>query len=252
MIYLIDKSIERISRFFRFLLSKDFILNHKFQNKNQVTNANFIINSLKKKNFVPSYIFDIGCGHGEWTKKLLKFYPNSNFFLFDADNTNLKKLENLKKKYPNINYKICLLSDNENFYTFYNMGYGSSIFEEQTSHSRKQQKIKSSKLKDEIPNEFKNYSNNLIIIDVQGAELKVLEGLDESINNFEVIILEVSIPQYNKDAPLFDQVLNFMIKKNFKLYDIFDLKRLGNDKSFLLQFDCIFVRNESNLLKVNF
>ena len=94
--------------------------------------------------------------------------------------------------------------------------------------------------------------NNLIKIDVQGAELKVLEGLDESINNFEVIILEVSIHQYNKDAPLFDQVLNFMIKKNFKLYDIFDLKRLGNDKSFLLQFDCIFVRNDSKLLKVNF
>ena len=43
-----------------------------------------------------------------------------------------------------------------------------------------------------------------------------------------------------------------MIKKNFKLYDIFDLKRLGNDKSFLLQFDCIFVRNDSKLLKVNF
>ena len=103
------------------------------------------------------------------------------------------------------------------------MGYGSSIFEEQTSHTRKQQKIKSIKLKDEIPNEFRNYKNNLIKIDVQGAELKVLEGLDEFIDNFEVIILEVSIHQYNKDAPLFDQVLNFMIKKNFKLYDIFDL-----------------------------
>ena len=96
--YFINKNIERISRFFKFLLSKDFTLSHKFQNKNQVTNANFIINSLKIKNFVPKYIIDVGCGHGEWTKKLLRFYPNSNFFLFDADTTNLKKLENLKKK----------------------------------------------------------------------------------------------------------------------------------------------------------
>ena len=252
MMYLINKTIERISRFFRFLLSKDFILNHKFQNKNQVTNANFIIDSLKTKDFIPTYIFDIGCGHGEWTKKLLKFYPNSKFFLFDADNTNKEKLENLRIKYHNINYKICLLTDDKNFYTFYNMGYGSSIFEEQTSHARKQQKIKSSKLKDEIPNELKKYTNNLIKIDVQGAELKVLEGLDDLINNFEVVILEVSIHQYNKDAPLFDQVLDFMKKKNFKLYDIFDLKRLGYQKSFLLQFDCIFVRNDSKLLKVNF
>ena len=250
--YFINKNIERISRFFKFLLSKDFTLSHKFQNKNQVTNANFIINSLKIKNFVPKYIIDVGCGHGEWTKKLLRFYPNSNFFLFDADNTNLKKLENLKKKYHNIDYKICLLTDNENFYTFYNMGYGSSIFEEQTSHARVQQKIKSTTLKKEIPDELKNYSNNLIKIDVQGAELKVLEGLNELINNFEVVILEVSVHEYNKNAPLFDQVLDFMIKKNFKLYDIFDLKRLGNNQSFLLQFDCVFVRKDSNLLDVNF
>tara|TARA_Y100000591_G_scaffold310284_1_gene312438 strand:+ start:2022 stop:2777 length:756 start_codon:yes stop_codon:yes gene_type:complete len=250
--YFINKNIERISRFFKFLLSKDFTLSHKFQNKNQVTNANFIINSLKIKNFVPKYIIDVGCGHGEWTKKLLRFYPNSNFFLFDADNTNLKKLENLKKKYHNIDYKICLLTDNENFYTFYNMGYGSSIFEEQTSHVRKQQKIRSTTLKNEIPNELKNYSNNLIKIDVQGAELKVLEGLSELINNFEVVILEVSVHQYNKNAPLFNQVLDFMIKKNFQLYDIFDLKRLGNNQSFLLQFDCVFVRKGSNLLNVNF
>ena len=250
--YFIDKTIERISRFFKFLLSKDFILSHKFQNKNQVTNANFIINSLMIKNFVPKYIIDIGCGHGEWTKKLLRFYPNSKFFLFDADNTNLKKLENLKKEYNNIDYKICLLSDNENFYTFYNMGYGSSIFEEQTSHARVQQKIKSTTLKKEIPDELKNYSNNLIKIDVQGAELKVLEGLNELINNFEVVILEVSVHEYNKNAPLFDQVLDFMIKKNFKVYDIFDLKRLGNNQSFLLQFDCVFVRKDSNLLDVNF
>ena len=81
----------------------------------------------------------------------------------------------------------------------------------------------------------------------QKAKILVID-----LNNFEVVILEVSIHQYNKDAPLFDQVLDFMKKKNFKLYDIFDLKRLGYQKSFLLQFDCIFVRNDSKLLKVNF
>ena len=43
-----------------------------------------------------------------------------------------------------------------------------------------------------------------------------------------------------------------MKKKNYSLYDIFDLKRLGDNKSFLLQFDCIFVREGSNLLNVKF
>ena len=92
----------------------------------------------------------------------------------------------------------------------------------------------------------------MIKLDIQGAELKVLDGLKETINSFEVIILEVSLHNYNKDSPLFDNVMNYMNVKGFRLYDLFDLKRLGDNKSFLLQFDCLFVRNNSNLLNVKF
>ena len=132
------------------------------------------------------------------------------------------------------------------------MGYGSSIFEEQTSHSRNIEKISSTTLNQELPDELKNQTNNLIKLDVQGSELKVLEGLKDTINSFEVIILEVSIHNYNKDSPLFDKVMNYMNKKNYRLYDLFDLKRLGNNNSFLVQFDCVFVRNNSKLFKVKF
>ena len=33
---------------------------------------------------------------------------------------------------------------------------------------------------------------------------------------------------------------------------IYDLKRLGNKDSYLLQFDCVFLRDNSNLLNVKF
>ena len=58
--------------------------------------------------------------------------------------------------------------------------------------------------------------------------------------------------QYNKGAPLFDEVLRFMDEKNFQFYDIYDLKRLGENKSFLIQFDTIFIRKNSSLLDVKF
>ena len=250
--YFFNKLFERFSRFFRYLISNDFIMSHKYQNKNQVTNSNTVLSLLKNKDFYPTYIVDVGCGYGQWTKKLLNTYPNSQYLLFDADTNNNLHLSKLKSKYKNIDYKICLLTDNDEIYTFYNMGYGSSIFEEQTNHLRKKEKIKSTTLFNELPRELNNYKNNLIKIDVQGAELKVIDGLKNYLNNFEVIILEVSIHNYNKDSPLFDKVINFMIKKGYRLYDIFDLKRLGNKKSYLLQFDCIFVRYNSNLLDVKF
>ena len=49
-----------------------------------------------------------------------------------------------------------------------------------------------------------------------------------------------------------DQIA-FELKEQIDIFESqINLKRLGNDKSFLLQFDCIFVRNDSKLLKVNF
>ena len=249
---LYSKFISRLIRILKSLLSNSQISDHRFQNKNQVTNSNIILYLLKKKNFLPNFIVDVGCGYGEWTKKLLKIFPSSSYFLFDADKNNNNKLNELKKKNKKINYKICLLSNDIKSYKFYNMGYGSSIFEEQTTHERKVEEILSTKLIDELPKNLIDFNNNLIKLDVQGSELKVLDGLENFIKFFEVIIMEVSLHGYNKNSPLFDEVINYMTNKNFRLYDIFDSKRLGKNKSFLLQFDCMFVRSDSQLFNVKF
>ena len=250
--YFINKFLERITRFCRYLMTDKYKLNHKYHNKNQIVNTNFILKSLQNKNFNPSYIVDVGCGHGEWTKKMVKFFKNSSFVLFDANEDNKKKLDQLVIENKNIMYHITLLSNDNKNYEFFKMGYGSSIYEEQTTHKREVKKIKSQRLVDVLPSDLKKSNNNMIKLDVQGSELNILKGLDDLINKFEIIILETSLHNYNKDAPLFNEVLTFMTNKNYKLYDLFDFKRLGNDESFLLQFDCVFVRNESKISEVKF
>ena len=249
---MINKILSKFIISLQKLLPISFKINHKFQNRNQVTNLDVIITSLKNKNFKPDYIVDIGCFRGIWTKRLLKFFPNSKYILFDADHKNIEYLNKLKSKNKNIDYKIKLLSDDEKNYDFFSMASGSSIFEEQTNYSREIKKIKSSLLHNELPSDIKNTKSNLIKLDVQGAELKVLAGLKELINNFEVIILEVSLHKYNKGSPLFYEVISYMQNKKYILYDIYDLKRLGNIDSYLLQFDCVFLRENSNFLKVKF
>ena len=249
---MINKTLSKFIITLQKLLPISFKINHKFQNHNQVTNLDVIITSLKNKNFEPEYVVDVGCFKGIWTNKLLKFFPNSKYILFDADDKNIEYLDKLKFNYKNVNYKIKLLSDDEKEYDFFSMASGSSIFEEQTNYSREIKKINSSLLYNELPSEIKNTKSNLIKLDVQGAELKIMTGLKELINNFEVIILEVSLHKYNKDAPLFYDIIHYMKNKRFVLYDIYDLKRLGDKDSYLLQFDCVFLRDNSNLLNVKF
>ena len=99
MIYL--KFISRLIRFLKSLLTKTQLSNHKFQNKNQVTNANIILNLLKKKKLSPNYIVDVGCGYGEWTKKLLNIQHiiQKNVYLNDSFDEFLHK----NKMYHNSN-----------------------------------------------------------------------------------------------------------------------------------------------------
>ena len=58
MIIKINKLFERLSRFFRFFISDNYKLNNKYQNKNQITNAELILNVLKTRGFNPKYIID--------------------------------------------------------------------------------------------------------------------------------------------------------------------------------------------------
>jgi len=191
---------------------------------------------------------DIGCGYGEWFLKCINFFPNSKYLLFDANNINENKLALLKKKYRNVNYKICLLSNAIKQLKFFNMGYGSSIYEEKTNFSRKIEYINSSTLEIELSSINISSPNNIIKLDIQGSEIDVLKGLGKNIYFFEIIILETSVKEYNKGAPLFIDVINYMDKKNYSLYDICDLKRLGFKRSFLIQLDAVFIRKNSSIL----
>ena len=237
----------KFSRFLLILIPINFKKNHKFLNKNQVINTEIILSLLKEK-INPEYILDIGCGHGEWFLKCINFFPNSKYLLFDANKLNESKLTLLKNKYKNITYKICLLSNSIKKLKFFNMGYGSSVYEEKTNFSRKIEYINSSTLENELSFLNISSSNNIIKLDVQGSEIDIIEGLGKNISNFEIIILETSVKEYNKGAPLFIDVINFMDKKNYSLYDICDLKRLGFERSFLIQLDAVFIKKNSPLL----
>ena len=87
---------------------------------------------------------------------MMKFFENSNFVLFDANEDNKKKLDQLVIENKNIMYHITLLSDDNKNYEFFKMGYGSSIYEEQTTHKRDVKKIKSQRLVDVLPSDLKN------------------------------------------------------------------------------------------------
>lgn len=78
-------------------------------------------------------------------------------------------------------------------------------------------------------------------IDVQGFEMKVLEGLGESINKIQYIYLEASISPLYEGESEFDQLLAFVRIKNFRLFQMFTGLRDGQGN--LLQVDLLFINS---------
>ena len=85
-----------------------------------------------------------------------------------------------------------------------------------------------------------------------------LKGATETLRTIDVIVTETSNVEYNKGAPETLEILNFMDRLGFKIFDITETHRKplrsGEDShaggsGVLFQLDFLFVRKTSPLLK---
>jgi hypothetical protein len=65
-------------------------------------------------------------------------------------------------------------------------------------------------------------------IDVQGAEIDVLEGTTRLIPSIKWIFLEVSFINYNEGAPLFDEVYMYLRNLGYRITDECDPLYINN------------------------
>jgi FkbM family methyltransferase len=89
-----------------------------------------------------------------------------------------------------------------------------------------------------IPRMQKPY---LIKVDVQGAELQVLEGAREIMQDAEAIVLEVSLFEFLKGAPQLHDVVAYLKAVGFVVYDIIRGWNRPLDRA-LGQVDMVFVK----------
>ena len=99
---------------------------------------------------------------------------------------------------------------------------------------------------DSVVDERKMTGPILLKADVQGYELEVLRGANQTLQNTEVILLEVSTLPYNIGAPLFAEVVAFMAERRFLVYDLCHLHRRQSDDT-AFQVDVLFARAGSTL-----
>lgn len=188
---------------------------------------NKIINHLNN----PKRIIDIGANVGEFSIKLKKLFPSCEFQLIEAN----KNCEEYLKKLP-FSYEIIALGNSKKELDFYietaNPVATGASFKKENTIFYEEGKYRIEKLKiDTLDNRnyFSGETIDLLKLDVQGSELEILQGGGETLSRSCYVLVEVSNIMYNKEAPLFDQVLNYMSINAFNIVDVIEFMKINTE-----------------------
>lgn len=170
-------------------------------------------------------VLHIGAHACEERDTYLKLGLTDNDILWVEGNPDL--VDNLKKKYPTYNIIQALVSDKieDKHFIVTNNYESSSIFELGTHkkehphiHEIERKILKTTTIKN-IYNEnnidYKKF--NCMNVDVQGAELLALYGMEDILDNFHFIYCEINEKELYIGCALFEEVHTFLKSKGFML-----------------------------------
>lgn len=211
-----------------------------------VPSLHWSLQNLKKINFNPSAVLDIGAYEGYWTLDLLEVFPTAKVLMVEAQKNKSPFLEKIKIQYPNTDYAISLLSSRDGDQKYF-------LEDETASHisafpvTDNPGVILKTQTVDSLLKEKYFALPDFIKLDVQGHEMEVLKGAKAAMVHAEVCLLEISLFDFGDGTPLLLEMLNFMDANDFTAYDISQFMRRPLDK-LLFQIDMFFVKKDSFLI----
>lgn len=169
-------------------------------------------------------VLNIGAHIGYYTLLVSKIIgDNGRVFAFEPD---IRNLEILKKniilnKLKNIIIVSKAVSDKEGKQKFYLSSFGSNLHSLiYNAFNKPDKEIEIDVIK--LDNYFKNYKGRIdfIIMDIEGAEGKVIKGMSNLLKkNKDIIIVTELIPHLLENSGTsFKYVINYLIKRGFKAY----------------------------------
>ena len=190
---------------------------------------NFLKELKEHLNHDNMIIYDIGSSVLHWTQHASKIWNNSKIYLFDAMTEMMLFYDEYNKQNnTNYEYNVGVLCDEDykriSFYQNDELSGGNSYYKE-IGHPNSANIFTEDHIKHKVGMKLETIVKNknipmpdLVKIDVQGAELDILKGSMNIINNAKFLIVELQHTEYNKGAPLCNQTRDFLVENGWKVY----------------------------------
>jgi|SRR5579859_770826 len=205
---------------------------------------------LKRSGFAPRHIWDVGANHGNWTRAAIRYFPGAEYTLVEPQDTLKEHVEDLIRG----EYKL----------RWINAGAGNRVgtlpfyvaTSDESSSFLDVSRIKEEAVRrlevpmrtlNEIRTTFSLPVPDMLKIDAEGLDLKVLEGATDLLGQTEIVLAEGSIGQLDFEN-MAGALIDAMDDYGYRLFDITDVVRSPkHDALWLCEF--AFLLKSSERLK---
>ena len=204
---------------------------------------------LKRYGFEPRHIVDVGANHGNWTREAVKYFPGADYTLVEPQDHLKMHVQDLIDSGIRIRWINAGASDRAGVLT---------LNVDKRDHSSTfldvPRTVDSAVTRYEVPvttlNEIVKSSSlpvpNMVKIDAEGFDLKVIAGASELLGKTEVILAEVSFVQRDFENTAL-AVIQRMADAGYRFIDITYIDRSPKFGVLWLS-EFAFLRNSSTLL----
>lgn len=244
---MIKKSINDALGIFGYQIQKV----RKPQQETQPANEFLMFEALKRcidRGLTIGTVVDVGASDGSWSRECLKYLPNANYLLFEAQTPYVPRLDLFKEQYKNVDYILAAAGHREGMIYFDNSVLFGGLASDKP-FAENCIEVPVVKVDNEVAK--KNLSGPYLIkLDTHGFEVPILEGAAETLKKANLVIIEAYNYQLTEDSLKFYELCEYMKSKGFSPIEMVDLMIRKHDNS-LWQMDIFFVPSSNKEFAFN-
>jgi FkbM family methyltransferase len=201
------------------------------------------LKNLQRAGFTPTGVIDGGAYQGDWTKEIWAVWPQVPVAIVEPLEARQAGLKSLAQTVVGTFVVPNALAAQSGVTHFALGETNSGIVSEASAGTTVE--VSCTTL-ETLLEEHPSFKPNFLKLDLQGHELPALKGAGARLQQFEVVLLEVSVIRIG-EVPSFSEMDQFMISQGFRIYDVIPQYYRPLDGA-LWQMDVFFVRNDSPLV----